>query len=200
MRALTIDESFMRYVAEPSAELLMSLRQQVFARTDYLPYSPVWQHLDQMISQSQFTQVLEIAPTLKAWAFLSPRWHFWQGVAALEIGDTEEAGYRRQVMQSCLKGLLETGDGTEEQPYLVTYTTDAYDIMRVLGEVSERQMLTELPDGRKCDVLTTADGEEFWFEVTEMFARAHLSRPGKQTERSGETSSRRSRSTTRPRA
>lgn len=199
MRALTIDESFMRYVAEPSADLLLSLRQQIFARADYLPYSPIWQQLDQMVSQGQFTQLLDVAPTLKDWAFLSPRWHFWQGVAALETGDAAEAGYRRQVMQACLKGLLESGDGTDDQPYLVTYPTDAYDLLRVLGEVSESQELMERPDGRWCDVMTAASGEQYWFDVSEMFARANRHLSGRPSaERATESPARRSRSATRP--
>lgn len=67
-----------------------------------------------------------------AWS-LSPRAHFYAALAAEKLYDEETAELERFVFQACLEGILATGDGTAESPYLITYLSDEYDVLTALG-------------------------------------------------------------------
>lgn len=99
-----------------------------------------------------------------AWA-LSPRVHFYAAVAADERDDAEGAELERFLFQSCLEGILATGDGTANAPYLITYLSDEYDVLAALGLDPQSQRLTE-QRGILFDVIRCVDGEEVWFELT----------------------------------
>lgn len=107
------------------------------------------------------TAALELLP---AWA-LSPRVHFYAALAAEEVADAETAELEKFVFQACLEGLLATGEGTPEAPYLITYVSDEYDILTALGLESHSQELVE-HRGLVCDVVQCRDGSEVWFELT----------------------------------
>ena len=121
--------------------------------------------LAELAAQSQFTTLLERVDELQpAWA-LSPRIHFLAAVAAEECGDAGVAELERFTFQSCLEGILATGDGTADAPYLITYLSDEYDVLAALGLEPRSQTLVE-QRGMLCDVAKCLDGEEIWFELT----------------------------------
>ena len=170
MRALTIEESFGQFVEEPTPDTWNCLRERIICSAAYDPYSASWHRLDLLIGSGCFEEASRLAKSLEAWACLSPRWHYWMGVSALECGDPLLAAGHRAWLGICLDAILQSGDGTPESPFRVLYSTDAYDVLQVLGEVAEGQQLLE--DERGCrDVLTAKSGQTYWFDVAEMLAR-----------------------------
>jgi hypothetical protein len=111
--------------------------------------------------QTLLERTEELAPV---WA-LSPRLHYLAALAAEELGDAETAALERFTFQACLEGILSTGDGSPESPYLITYVSDEYDVAAALGLEPRSQSLVEQP-GYLCDVVKCLDGEEVWFELT----------------------------------
>ena len=76
--------------------------------------------------------------------------HFLAGVAAFELGDFELSHDCRDAMQACLRGLLATGEGTRHRPFRVTFLTDEYDVMRVLGGDVRNQQLVNV-GSKRCE-------------------------------------------------
>jgi hypothetical protein len=156
----------------PSAERLLALRDLILERSDFAPYSPEWQVLGELHGAGEFGRVLGAWELLQPVGVLSPRLHFWAGTAALELGEYEQAAWERHCMQACLQGLLQTGTGAAESPFIVTYRWDAYDVMRALGASPAQQSLIDTEYGL-CDRFLCDDGEDYWFLVGELVDRAN---------------------------
>jgi hypothetical protein len=121
--------------------------------------------LTTLAAAGQFSELLDRADDLQpAWS-LSPRVHYLAAVAAEETGETDIAQLERFTFQACLEGILATGNGTAESPYLITYLSDEYDVLGVLGLEPRSQALVDR-HGLLCDVVKCLDGEEVWFELT----------------------------------
>jgi hypothetical protein len=68
---------------------------------------------------------------------------------------------------------LSTGDGTVDRPYLVTYVSDESDLLMATGRRGRQQRLVEGDVG--CyDVVTCDDGQEVWFDVSDVYGGAPL--------------------------
>lgn len=99
---------------------------------------------------------------------LSPGAHLKLALIYQQLGRDAEMERERVIANLCLEGILSTGDGSAERPYLVTRTSDEYDVLAAsnLNPVSQTLRLVE---GRRLDVLTTREGSEICFDVTEIF-------------------------------
>ncbi len=183
MRALTIEESFDQFVAEPTPERWLELRERVLASDEFDPYGSAWRRVDALIASDRFAEARDLACSLEPWACLSPRWHFWMGVTAWELGDPLVAAQHREWLQVCLQALLDSGAGRPDAPYLVLYTSDAYDVLQALGEIPAGQQLVESQNGTR-DVLMAESGEAYWFDVADLLA--HCTPPSRE-EVAGET-------------
>jgi hypothetical protein len=75
-----------------------------------------------------------------------------------------------QIYWRCIEGILSTGDGIQEHPYVVTRISDEYDILLALEKEMESQALCEI-NNLHCDVMTLADGEEIVFDITDCYAK-----------------------------
>lgn len=101
---------------------------------------------------------------------LCPRWHYLAGRVAEWHGDQASVRSSVQKMQLCLRAIAESGDGTKESPYQITFLTDADDLIRAFGESVRHQQLVSSPDGYR-DVVTAHSGIEFWFDVEVLLER-----------------------------
>jgi hypothetical protein len=80
------------------------------------------------------------------------------------LGDAAEAELCRFQFQTCLDGLLGTGEGTVTSPYQVLHISDQYDVMHALGLRGQNQHAVQRK--RRClDVISCEDGTEVWFDV-----------------------------------
>ncbi len=165
-----MQEELQTFLEAPSARTYRNVREALVEELATLgpsaPLSPVCLiELAELAASNQFTTLLERVDELQpAWA-LSPRIHFLAAIAAEECGDIDVAELERFTFQSCLEGILATGDGTAAAPYLITYISDEYDVLAALGLEPRSQALVE-QRGMLCDVARCLDGEEVWFELT----------------------------------
>lgn len=165
-----MQEELQTFLEAPTARTYRRVREALLeqlASCDTTPsLSPrCLTELTELAVAEQFTTLLDVADSLQpAWA-LSPRIHYLAAIAAEECGDEEVAELERFTFQSCLEGILATGDGTAEAPYLITYLSDEYDVLSALGLEPRSQALVE-QRGMLCDVTKCLDGSEVWFELT----------------------------------
>lgn len=167
MRVPTIDERFADFLQHPTPDRWLSLREHLISRPDFAPHAPEWRQLEDAFAEGSYDRVFTLGEPLAQRGCLSPRFHFLVGVAAEEAGDLERAHWHRQCTQLCLTGLLQSGDGSRQDPYLCTYPWDCYDILRALGHQPQGQRLIQ-HEGRWYDVLTIEEDQDVWFDVTEI--------------------------------
>ena len=147
----------------PNGATFVRMRDALLADPAYDFHSTDVDELTDLIASEDYAAVGEALPGLMPDWLLSPRAHQLAGLAAERAGNAEGARMERDVARACLKGLLESGDGSPERPFLVTHVADEYDLVRHLGKqpTGQREAVHE---GRPCDVVATADGAELWFD------------------------------------
>lgn len=163
----TFVDALSEFVRKPTCDRYRQLRQVVMAEPTYDPRAPVFVELGRLWEQEQYARLARRVAALQNVWHLSPRWHFFAGIAAEELGALEDARQHRRILQALLKCLLSTGSGTRRRPYLVTYLSDEYDILQGLAKGSVCQTLVDTGK-RRLDVLTCADGSEVWFDVSDL--------------------------------
>jgi hypothetical protein len=133
--------------------------------------------LEDAFAAGCYDRVLELSDPLSRPGCLSPRFHFLVGVAAEETGDPARAAWEQQCTRACLRGLLQSGAGSPQDPYLCTYSWDSYDILRALGRRPQGQQLIQR-DERWYDLLAADDGQDYWFDVTDILQAASTAADG----------------------
>ena len=171
MRSSTVDERFERFTEAPDRHGYLLVREQILEHPSYDPYSDDLRSLESAFDQNDYAQVLKIGAEVESVWQLSPRFHYLVGIAALESGHQAKADEARKLSHACIAGLLETGDGSNRSPFLITYFIDEYDIAAHRDIEIRQQQLIEC-DGRQLDVLRDIEGHEHWFDVTELLAVA----------------------------
>ena len=170
-------ESFFR---TPSIAEFDLLRQLALADDEFDPTAlPVLLIERGLLEGEQPLELLEAADQL-GWLWqLCPRLHFVRARIYEQMGS--DAPLRASVakLQTCLKMLLKTGDGSKNRPYHVTFISDERDLLRTMGAELGPQTLVQ-DDSRWIDVVSHEEGEVH-FDVTELMVRsgAHdVSAPG----------------------
>src|SRR5712691_13436338 len=96
--------------------------------------------------------------------FLDPRVHLLASTIHSQLGDQEESEMEEELASMLLEAILETGDGSEEHPYLVMRPCDEYDVVE---EYFDKQVeLQEFDMERSFDILTCDDGTVYWFDIS----------------------------------
>jgi hypothetical protein len=177
-----VRKQFFEFVTNPTREGYLALFEYVTGLPDYEPYSNDLARLDELMTSERYAELRERAYEMMHRWLLSPRIHMLISVASKELGDEQGAEMERMFAAACVEGILRTGEGTQASPYVVTSTTDEYDVLFFNQKKSTGQRLVDRGE-RVCDVLTCEDGSEVWFDVTAPYM--HMARKMK---RGGETS------------
>jgi hypothetical protein len=158
------------FLERPSGESFVRLRAAVLAEPSYDFHADDDAELNQLVEEGEDEVVVGRLPQLMPNWLLSPRVHQMLGDAAQRSGDAETAQREHYFARAALRGLLESGDGSRERPYLVTHIADEYDLLSALGKEAESQSQAGGPSG-VCDVIACRDGSELWFDVTPGFTQ-----------------------------
>ncbi len=167
MRSSTLDDCFLSFVEEPTRDSYLSAREQIIQHPKYDPHSDELRRLELVFESGNYSLVCQDALALLPVWNLSPKFHYLVGISALESGDIATAEREKQLSQACLFGLTTTGEGTQAHPFLVTYLSDEYDLLRWLEVEPRQQQIVELGD-RRLDLLRDRQGTEHWFDVTDV--------------------------------
>jgi hypothetical protein len=165
------------FVREPSRENYLRLWEAVTSGPSYAPYTDPLEPVEQLLKSKDFAGAQDALRPLLGQLVLCPRAHLLASVAAKGAGDQDLAGFESMFYVRCIEGILATGDGTADQPYLVTRTSDEYDVLWHLEKELQMQSLMHGPDGRSLDRMACRDGSELHFDVTRVLASLNLGNP-----------------------
>lgn len=172
-----MDQQFVHFLKHPDLENFLALRNALLAHPGYDPYSTELRGVDSLLQEDQPAEaeaLLRSAMTPNH--LISPGAHLRLSLAYQRLDRREEAQRERAIGMRCLEGILSTGDGTLAYPYLVTRTSDEYDVLLSQGQRFQSQAL--LREGaRLVDRITAESGRDYHFDVTEIFqiAKGRLS-------------------------
>lgn len=156
---------FMELIASPTRENYLRAWEVVTTSTAYRPYGGALRQIEHLLEQGQFAEsILQCEQALPVW-LLSPRLHVLTGFAASKLGDLETARMEGLIAARLVAAIQATGDGSADRPYLVSSTSDEYDVLEYAGKSAASQALLK-QDGRAIDRLTCADGAIFHFDIT----------------------------------
>lgn len=161
-------ELFIAYLQSPSQETYHRVRNALITSDSYNPYSMEIEEIQNLLETKKFTQAITVFQKTIPNLLLSPRAHMLASMAYKELEKQEEAKMEAVIYKRCLDGILSTGDGSREHPYLVTRVSDEYDILFALQKDMESQALCEI-NNHHCDVMTLTDGGEIVFDITDCY-------------------------------
>lgn len=162
-------DEFAAFVRRPTARTYCAVRDVIVAMPEYSSGVEILARLDGLCRAGRFERARALVNDMMPLWALSPKVHWLASRAASELNDQDDAELETFLMQTCLQGILATGDGGQQRPYLVTYAGDQSAVLGSLRLTPQRQMLVA-GRGRQFDVVTSTEGAEIWFDVTELLA------------------------------
>jgi hypothetical protein len=164
------------FVEQPSKATYLAARDAVLRESPLPIVAADLADLDRLLDQEEYEAVLDRIDALPISKVLAPHVHYLAAEAAEALRDARAVELERSLFVLTLQGLLATGDGTRDNPYLVCHATDEYDVLAALGREPAGQALEER-GGNLFDVLTCDDGREVWFDVTAILVRPRPRKP-----------------------
>lgn len=156
------------FLLEPTARNYLRVRQRIL-RYRRRPDIAELARLVELFETRQFAAlVCQAEKLLPRWS-LCPRFYRLTGLAYYELGKHQEAQIDRFLYESCLLGILATGDGSQDIPFWVTYPPDPDEVVEHLQVVPRRRVITRGAHG-VCEVIQADEGRQWWFT----FAPAEL--------------------------
>lgn len=163
-------ELFASLMSKPTRETYLELRRQLIDSEHYDPYSKDLQNAEESLGAGNLEKAEQTLRSGMPNLLLSPTAHLLLSFILHKQGDEQGAEMERYIGMACSEAMTQSGDGTQENPYQVLRTSDEYDLLRYLEKEFASQGLVE-KNGRFYDSMTCRDGEEIWFEITEMYAK-----------------------------
>jgi len=159
------------FASEPTPERYRILRDAATASPHYSPYSDNLGEVAIMLKQGGYEAADDLLRAGMANYLLTPTAHFMMAFVADKLGDERRRDMEAAIGRLLLQGILESGDGSREKPYLVTRIKDEHEVLSHLGKTMESQALVNEEDGRSMDQIQCADGTTYWFDISVMFAQ-----------------------------
>jgi hypothetical protein len=153
------------YLRERTLARFLAARDAMLASDHYDPRSTVLPDAFRLLGRGLFHQVLAVATRSMGNWILSPGLHFLASQAFRELGEEERAEREAETGRALLGGILLTGDGSPEHPYLVLRVADEYDVLASMGLRCKAHQVAYRA-GRAFDALACDDGRDVWFDVT----------------------------------
>ena len=159
---------FVDFLQAPTLENFLRVRESVLADAEFDPYTNAVDGVPKMMEAGEFEQALEqLKHALFPHMVMSPSAHLNIAFILHKLGREKDAAFEHHISEMLLKAIELTGDGTEERPFLVTRTSDEYDYLFAHELEAKLQAMAKSGD-RECDVITVADGQQLWFDVTDI--------------------------------
>lgn len=166
--ASAIDDFFRR----PTLDRFLIAQLQVTESATYEPAANSLTNLELQLSRG--SDISRSLPNLPISFQICPRFHYINARIREQEGDEVEMRRAISRLQSCLKMLASSGEGTADAPFKVTFLTDPDDVIRAFGETTRHQQLLATKNGY-CDVITTHAGHDFWFDIEPLLERSSVS-------------------------
>jgi len=165
-------ETVFDFVKNPTKENFLKSRELVINSPDYDPYSEDLTIMEKLFEDKAYEK-LNYYVTVNV--LLSPKAHFIKYLSLKETGNTKAAESIMFICYHILNCIEKTGDGTMQNPYIVTRVSDETDFLQFhLRKKHVQQKLIE-SEGKYMDVLTLEDGSELYFDITVPYRRIAFS-------------------------
>src|SRR4051794_30704824 len=125
-------DEFLEFLREPSQVNFLAVRMMLLTHEAYQPYSDDLDRIHDLYNQQKFEEANSLCKESFPNLLLSPRAHLLLALTAQKLGKEEEAEMEYFIFERCLEGIVGTGNGTEQKPYLVLRTSDEYDLLQHL--------------------------------------------------------------------
>lgn len=154
----------------PTREAYLEIYRSVVSRPDYDPYSTELNRVLELLEAEQPAAAGEELTRAMPNLILSPRAHYIASRVYEKLGDEQAAAAEKALVSVCLRGILASGEGTAENPYVVARVSDERDVASYLGREVKGSSL-HMEDGRFLDALHLAGGDPLWFDITDAYQR-----------------------------
>lgn len=159
-------QAYMDFLASPDLEHYMSVRRMIVSSDEYFGYSDGLDRLQEAAENNDLSAgravLIEDAINL----LLCPHAHLIIAEMEQEAGNDKGTKLAEHAVSCCINGIMATGDGSRDSPYLVLRIEDQYGVLAALKKTKKGQELHEIGD-RKLDRILTEDDDEVWFDVTD---------------------------------
>jgi hypothetical protein len=154
----------------PTAESYLSVRDAVISSQFYDPYSEVLLDIEDLMEISNWNESLDKIYESMPNLLLNPRAHLFRAIIYENKGENDLAQLEHEIASLCIAGILATGDGTRDHPYLTIGTSDEFDVLSHLGkDFTSSKHIEE--KNRHLDLFICSDGTEVWFDITDQYKK-----------------------------
>lgn len=165
-------ETVFDFVKNPTKENFLKSRELVINSPDYDPYSEDLTTMEKLFEDKAYEK-LNYYVTVNV--LLSPKAHFIKYLSLKETGNAKAAESIMFICYHILNCIEKTGDGTMQNPYIVTRVSDETDFLHFhLRKKHIRQKLIQ-SENKYMDVLTLEDGSELYFDITAPYRKIAFS-------------------------
>ena len=161
------------FLVKPGKETFAAVQNRIVADRRY---DQTARGLDDMLDlyrQKQYRKALDRFQAASPDLALSPQAHFYAARCYEELGQKDLQKKEMSFVRACLAGLLATGDGSPEHPFVVTHASDEYDLLACPLKTESKSQSSTHKKGRWYDVLECANGKTYWFDITQTFGLAN---------------------------
>jgi hypothetical protein len=158
-------KKFHEFIETPTGELYVEALGELARSPRYRPYDDSTEQIHKLIKSKEFEAAQGVCREAMATLLLSPEAHVIAAFLARKLHDKEREEMERFLIGACIRGILDTGDGTKEHPYVVSVVQDEYSVLSVLKKDISSQYLIEDED-RFLDMIETTDEERIFFDIT----------------------------------
>jgi hypothetical protein len=162
-----VTKEFLAFIIEPAKESFLASRKIVIEHTDYDPYSDDINELEELLQKGKMQEAVACNNIN---TLLSPRAHLIKNKALTALGQEKDAKSELIFAVRIMECIALTGDGSMEQPRVVTRVEDERDFLAYMQEQFAAQQLMSSA-GKKIDRLTTQSGKELHFDITDCYSR-----------------------------
>jgi hypothetical protein len=155
-------EHILALLMEPSAATYGEVLRCVVEHEDFNYHSSELLPLGQQVVAGDLAGVQDRLRALVPLWVHSPDYHVLAFAVAKRLGDAKTMELESRFWQSCLRGMLASGDGSLERPYQVARIADEYTLIRSLKKEWTRQQMLDR-DGRIVDAFDCTDGATLHF-------------------------------------
>jgi hypothetical protein len=164
-------EALNRLYPNPNAKDYEEAIRLLATSGQYRPWSKDRDQIDNFVDNGAIDAAYHLYDNSMPNLALSPGAHIMAWGIARSAGNKTAESYYWHMATGITKSILQTGDGTRAHPWLVSRTSDEYDLLKLefgMKTVATWELVTE-KDGRHLDHLRTTDGHDYWFNWTYLY-------------------------------
>ena len=166
-------EDFIQFIKSPDRDTYLTLQERIISSDAYEPYSDELDIADELYGQQKIEEAQNIIQNGMPNLMLSPIAHQLLGLLFHKLGDEQSAQMEIMINRACIEGILTTGDGSVNNPYIVVRPSDEFDLIRHFEKEIKQQSLTHKGD-KHLDLIVCKDDSEYWFDITNAYSQHSL--------------------------